>query len=68
MVSTLTSRLPYARGRDRADADVKLAFAVALELDAKLRVPSYVPTGGVGDAIAEGFVTAACRALGAPSR
>ena len=41
---------------------------VALELDAKLRVPSYVPAGGVGDAIAEGFVTAACRALGALSR
>lgn len=41
---------------------------VALELDARLRVPSYVPAGGVGDAIAEGFVTAACRALGALAR
>jgi hypothetical protein len=36
---------------------------VALELDAKLRVPWYIRAGGVGDTIAEGFVTAACRAL-----
>ncbi len=36
---------------------------VVLELDAKLRVPWYIPAGGVADAIADGFVTAACRAL-----
>jgi ribosome-associated toxin RatA of RatAB toxin-antitoxin module len=36
---------------------------VALELDAKLRVPWYIRAGRIGDAIAEGFVTAACRAL-----
>lgn len=41
---------------------------VALQLDAKLRLPSYLPAGGVGDAIAEGFVTAASRALAAPSQ
>lgn len=41
---------------------------VALQLDAKLRVPWYVPAGGIGDAVAEGFVTAACRALAAPSQ
>jgi hypothetical protein len=41
---------------------------VALELDAKLRVPWYVPAGGIGDGIAEGFVTAAGRALAAPSQ
>ena len=40
---------------------------LALQLDAVLRVPSYIPAGGVGDAIAEGFVAAACRAV-APSR
>ena len=40
---------------------------VALELHAKLRVPRYIPTRGVGDMIADGFVTAACRALAAPS-
>jgi ribosome-associated toxin RatA of RatAB toxin-antitoxin module len=39
---------------------------VALELDAKLRVPWYIRAGGIGDAIAEGFVTAACRALATP--
>jgi ribosome-associated toxin RatA of RatAB toxin-antitoxin module len=39
---------------------------LALQLDAKLRVPFYIPAGGVGDAIAEGFVAAACRALAVP--
>ena len=38
---------------------------IALALDAKLRVPWYVPARGIGEAIAEGFVTAACRALAA---
>ena len=41
---------------------------VALEIDAKLRVPWYIRAGGIGDAIAEGFVTAACRTLAAPSQ
>ena len=41
---------------------------LVLQLDARLRVPFYVPAGGVGDAIAEGFVAAACRALAVPSR
>ena len=41
---------------------------LALELDAKLRVPSYVPAGGVADAIAAGFVAAAARTLVAPTR
>jgi ribosome-associated toxin RatA of RatAB toxin-antitoxin module len=41
---------------------------IALNLDAKLRVPSYIPAGGAGDAIAERFVTAACRALTASSQ
>jgi ribosome-associated toxin RatA of RatAB toxin-antitoxin module len=39
---------------------------VALELGAKLRVPWYIHAGEIGDAIAEGFVTAACRALVTP--
>jgi ribosome-associated toxin RatA of RatAB toxin-antitoxin module len=38
---------------------------LALRLDATLRVPLYVPAGGVGDAVAEGFIAAACRALAA---
>jgi hypothetical protein len=41
---------------------------LALQLDARLRVPFYVSAGAVGDAIAEGFVAAACRALAVPSR
>jgi ribosome-associated toxin RatA of RatAB toxin-antitoxin module len=41
---------------------------VALELDAKLRVPWYIRAGGIGDAIAEAFVSAACRRLAASSR
>ncbi len=36
---------------------------MALELDARLRVPWYIPAHGIGDAIAEGFVTAASQAL-----
>lgn len=40
---------------------------VALELDAKLRVPRFIRAHGIGDAIADGFVTAACRALAASS-
>jgi ribosome-associated toxin RatA of RatAB toxin-antitoxin module len=45
--------------------DPAASTRVALRLDANLRVPWYVPAGGVGDAIADGFVTAACRALSA---
>ena len=40
---------------------------VALELDAKLRVPWYIPAHGVGDMIADGFIRAACRTLATPS-
>jgi hypothetical protein len=38
---------------------------IELQLDAKLRVPPHIPSGGIPDAIAEGFVGAACRALAA---
>jgi ribosome-associated toxin RatA of RatAB toxin-antitoxin module len=38
---------------------------IELRLDAKLRVPAYIPAGGIPDAIAEDFVSAACRALAA---
>ena len=41
---------------------------VALDLDAKLRVPSFIRADGIADAIAEGFVTAACRELAVPSQ
>lgn len=42
--------------------------AIALEIDAKLRVPQFIPAGGIADEIAQGFVSAACRALGAQSQ
>jgi hypothetical protein len=38
---------------------------IELRLDAKLRVPPHIPSGGIPNAIAEGFVGAACRALAA---
>jgi Polyketide cyclase / dehydrase and lipid transport len=41
---------------------------MALELDAKLRVPRYIRAGGIGDAIAQAFVGAACRRLSTPSQ
>jgi ribosome-associated toxin RatA of RatAB toxin-antitoxin module len=41
---------------------------VALELDAKLRVPWYVHSRGIGDTVANGFVSAACQALPVLSR
>jgi hypothetical protein len=39
---------------------------IALQLDAKLRVPALVPAAGIPDEIANGFVAAASRALAAP--
>jgi ribosome-associated toxin RatA of RatAB toxin-antitoxin module len=36
---------------------------VALQLDAKLRVPWYIRAGGIPDSIAAAFVDAACNAL-----
>jgi Polyketide cyclase / dehydrase and lipid transport len=41
---------------------------VALHLDAKLRVPRFIRAHGIADAIAQGFVTAACRELAVPSQ
>jgi hypothetical protein len=38
---------------------------IALQLDAKLRVPALVPAAGIPDEIANGFVAAASRALAA---
>jgi ribosome-associated toxin RatA of RatAB toxin-antitoxin module len=41
---------------------------VALQLDAKLRVPWYIRAHRIADAIAQRFVTAACRELAVPSQ
>jgi Polyketide cyclase / dehydrase and lipid transport len=37
---------------------------IGLDLAANLDVPRFLPLGGIGDAIAAGFVSAATRALG----
>jgi Polyketide cyclase / dehydrase and lipid transport len=39
---------------------------IRLDLHANLSVPRLLPLGGIGDAVAEGFVAAAARALLAP--
>lgn len=36
---------------------------IALELEASLDVPRFLPLGDVGDSVAQGFVTAACAEL-----
>lgn len=36
---------------------------IELELEASLSVPRFLPVGGIGDSIAEGFVGAAVKAL-----
>jgi hypothetical protein len=38
---------------------------IRLELRANLSVPRFLPLGGIGDAVADGFVNAAARALAA---
>ena len=37
---------------------------IRLDLAANLDVPRFVPLGGVGDSMADGFVSAATRELG----
>jgi len=41
---------------------------VTLELDAKLRVPWYIRADGIGDSIAEAFVSAGSKRLATPSQ
>jgi Polyketide cyclase / dehydrase and lipid transport len=36
---------------------------ISLDLRASLSVPRFLPIGGIGDAVADGFVSAAARAL-----
>jgi ribosome-associated toxin RatA of RatAB toxin-antitoxin module len=47
--------------RERAHTNIEL------RIDASLNVPRLVPLGGVGDSLAEGFLAAATRELGAPA-
>lgn len=62
-------RLPNAAG-DPEEFEVRWRLApqasgtrIGVELEANLTVPRLVPVGGIGDAIAEGFITAAERAI-----
>jgi ribosome-associated toxin RatA of RatAB toxin-antitoxin module len=47
----------------RLQPEGERATRIAIELDANLSVPRLVPLGGIGDSMAEGFVSAAARAL-----
>jgi hypothetical protein len=40
---------------------------IDLDLAASMSVPRFIPVGGIGDAIADGFIGAATRALQSPS-
>ncbi len=63
------SRVPH-HGSDGEKFDVNWFVAggpstsIRLDLAANLDVPRFLPLGGVGDAMAAGFVTAATRKLG----
>ena len=63
------TRIPHDRSdQERFEVLWRLAESgpstrIGLELDANLSVPRLVPLGGVGDAMAEGFVAAATKAL-----
>jgi hypothetical protein len=61
------TRIPHDAG-DEERFEVAWAFAerrIQLELNATLPVPRLIPLGGIGNAVAEGFVAAAVRRLGA---
>jgi hypothetical protein len=43
--------------------DAAAQTQIRLDLHANLAVPRFLPIGGIGDAVADGFVTAAARQL-----
>ncbi|MDQ6778166.1 MAG: hypothetical protein M3071_18570 [Actinomycetota bacterium] len=43
----------------------RMRTSIRLEVEASLSVPRFLPVGGIGDGLAQGFVSAATRALGA---
>ena len=65
--SPATVRLAKVGGTAKFDVIWRLEEGektrLALELDANLDVPRFVPIGGVGDAVAQGFVSAASAEL-----
>jgi hypothetical protein len=63
------SRVPHDRGdgeKFEVNWFVRSAQPAQIQLDlaANLDVPRFLPLGGIGDSMAEGFVSAATRALG----
>ncbi|HEY5318848.1 MAG TPA: SRPBCC family protein [Solirubrobacteraceae bacterium] len=64
------SRVPHGPGDDeRFEVTWRLQDAgagtrIQLEIAAALSVPRFVPVGGIGDGLAQGFVSSATRALG----
>lgn len=67
--SVRLTRIPHD-GSDRERFDVAWRLhegaqtQIVLALKANLSVPRFLPVGGIGDTLANGFVTAAARALG----
>jgi ribosome-associated toxin RatA of RatAB toxin-antitoxin module len=65
------SRIPH-HGRDGEKFDVNWFVRetqptqIQLNLAATLDVPRFLPLGGIGDSMAQGFVSAATRALAPP--
>jgi hypothetical protein len=62
------SRVPHERSDDERFQVVwrlteQSGTRIDLELRANLSVPRFVPLGGIGDSVAQGFVTAAVRQL-----
>ena len=60
------TRIPHdARDPERFEVTWRVSSGqIAVVLDADLSVPRLLPVGGVGEAIAGGFINAAARALG----
>jgi hypothetical protein len=59
------SRLPHGP-EDREELEMAWEVQderIELRIEAQLDVPRLLPTGGIGDSLAEGFVQAAVRAL-----
>jgi polyketide cyclase/dehydrase/lipid transport protein len=63
------TRIPHD-ARDPEEFAVKWTVTdgtrIHLDVDANLSVPRFLPVGGIGDALAQGFVDAAARAIRNP--
>jgi len=62
--SVKLARIPHGPGdHERFEVTWHVGTQIRLELFADLSVPRFVPLGGVGDSMAQGFVSSAARAL-----